>query len=167
MLFSAIGVISIRKCVSGYFREWQNGSANVENTGSHFCKSRLSLVWCWSKPGYIWSTSIEILLKRIATDNNDNRSEIPSLLSQLPRNTFNPGGCHVILSQNTEAKQIRSKGKCRLKIPILLFYFVPSDPATYQTPVASIVSFSTPHCSLAIWDGAHSMGWYCSLHDII
>lgn len=110
---------------------------------------------------------LKMLLKRTATGNNENRSETISLLSQLSRNTFDPGGCHVILSRSTEAKQIHSKGKCMLKISILLFYFVPCDPAAYRTPVASIVSFSALHCSLAIWDGAHSMGWYRSPRDII
>lgn len=93
---------------------------------------------------------LKTLLKRTATGNNDNRSETTTLLSQLPRNMFNPGGCLVILSHSTEAKQIHSKGKCALKMCVLLFYFVPCDPAVYQTPVASIVSFSAPHCSLAI-----------------
>lgn len=101
---------------------------------------------------------LKILLKRTATGNYANRSETTSRLSQLPHNTFNPGGCHVILSHSTEAKQIHGKGKYMLKIPILLFYFVPCGPAVYQTPVASIVSCSAPHCSLAIGDGAHSMG---------
>lgn len=92
---------------------------------------------------------LRILLKRTAKGNNSNRSETTFLLSHLPHHSFNPEGCHVILSCSTEAKQIHSKGKCTLEISILLFYFVPCDPAVYQAPVASIVS-SAPHCSLAI-----------------
>lgn len=121
-------------------------------SSTKFCKSRLSLVV--GGVGQIQDRCgphlLKKLLKRTPTDNNRSRSETTSLLSQLPRNTFKAGGCPVVLSHSTEAKPICSKGKRTLKMSILLFYFVPCDPAVHQTPVASIVSLSASHCSLAM-----------------
>lgn len=130
-------------------------------------RSKIGLVCIYLKKIIIYYKIWKKILKRLATSNNVDRSATASQLSQLPHSVSNPRGHRVILSCSTEAKQISIKGKCILKISIFLFHSVPCDLAVYQTPVASIVSFSSPHCSLAIRDGVHSMGWYHSLHDII
>lgn len=105
------------------------------------------------------SRLLKMLFKRTATGKTSDTSKTRSLLSQLSDNTFNLGGRCVIVSRSTEARQIHSRGKGTLEISALLLYSVPCDPATDQPPVASIVPCSAPHCSLAIGDGAHSMGW--------
>lgn len=141
-------------CVPGYFRESQTGWANMENRICHFCKSRITLVWCWSDPGQTIK-KCHLKRQRQVTQVTQAGADLcfPNcLLTRLIQED-------AVVSRSTEARHTQSRGKGTLEISAVLLCSAPCDPATDQPPAACIVPCPAAHCSLAMGDGAHSMGW--------